>query len=101
MTTNQPAEKLATELESAAEKLAAVKLASDERREKREFIRSLVLGLLVSLPGIIAACIGAANNAQGKQTHDLVNSRMSELLEKVETASRAEGVLEGRASKAP
>ncbi len=93
------AEKLATELESAAEKLAAVKLAADDRRENRELIRALVLGLFVSLPGIIAACVGAAGVWQGKQTHELVNSRMTELIKKVESSSRAEGVIEGRASR--
>jgi len=101
MTTPTPSEKLASDLESAAVKLAAVKIAADDRRENRELIRAIVLGLFVALPGIIASCIAAANNVQGKTTHDLVNSRMSELLEKVEAVSHAEGVAEGKAGRKP
>jgi hypothetical protein len=79
---------------------------ADERRENRELIRVLVLGFIVGLPSVIgafASVIGAMHGQQaaiqGQKTHDLVNSRMTELLEEVSKAQRAQGILEGKASK--
>jgi len=100
------ADERASELEAAAERLASVKLASDElrfareeRREKRRETRIIILGLFVALPGIIGACVGGANMVKLDTTHDLVNSRMTELLEIVGKKSHAEGVVEGRNTK--
>lgn len=49
---------------------------------------SIIPATVLSLPGILAVI-------QSRKTHQLVNSRMSELLELTRKASRAEGVKEG------
>lgn len=45
---------------------------------------------------MIAALIGAAAVRIGRNNHDLMNSRLTELLNLTRTASKAEGVKEGR-----
>ena len=53
--------------------------------------------LLSVLRGQVTARAGAATNDQGVVLHDLVNSRLTELLRLTAAASRAEGVIAGAA----
>lgn len=64
-----------------------------------------VLLALFALAGPIVAAIAAyyarQANAKAVQTHDLVNSRMSELLTLTRASSRAEGVIAGATGELP
>jgi hypothetical protein len=99
------ADEQARALVTAARKIAselvmsdADRRASEERRERRELIRVVILAMSVGLPAIIGAFASIVGAMQGQQTHQLVNSRMTELLEEVGKSQRAEGVLEGKGS---
>ena len=100
------ADEQARALVTAARKIAselvmsdADRRASEERRERRELIRVVVLAMIVGLPAIIGAFASIVGTIQGQQTHNLVNSRMTELLEEVGKSQRAEGVLEGKGNR--
>ena len=93
------ARKIAVELVSADESREARAQEVNDRREHRELVRVIVLAIIVGLPSIIGASAAVLGAIQGRQTHDAVNSRMTELLEEVSKSQRAEGVLEGRAKR--
>jgi hypothetical protein len=64
----------------------------------------VLLELITAFSAIAAAAIAAfaykrANDAviTSSKTHDLVNSRMTELLEITKTSAHAEGVIDGKA----
>lgn len=75
-------------------------------------LTQIFLALVAIVPAIIAAYyarkaglqaieakeVALDSVAKAVETHDLVNSRMSELLEMTRAASRAEGVIEGQSS---
>jgi hypothetical protein len=60
----------------------------------QEFVT--LLGALTALTGAVTALI-----VQARQTHALVNSRMTELLELTRSASRAEGQLSATVGDSP
>ena len=85
------AEVLSDAILDAAVKLAATKVTADSSKEKRDFWKAVILASLVATPGIISAWrIGTV--------HDVVNSRMTEMIKVVGKSSHAEGVLEGEAA---
>lgn len=64
---------------------------------------TVLLALIAAIAAILSALIAAWAKlradvaiAQGKTTHDLVNSRMTELLAITKSSAHAEGVLEGK-----
>jgi hypothetical protein len=68
---------------------------------------AIIAGISAGVPGILAAVLGFINRvgidrvtAKANETHLLVNSRMTELLELTRMASRAEGVKEEKDNNA-
>lgn len=60
-------------------------------------IVSAILAFLSKQQADKAAARAETAAATGKQTHDLVNSRMTELLAITKSSARAEGIIEGAA----
>lgn len=87
------ADKLALEKVKSDKEIALEKIKADERREKREFNKVLIL----AIPTIIGALAAGYAAIAIRDTHGLVNSRMTELAEEIRKTSRAEGVIEGKA----
>lgn len=62
---------------------------------------TVLISLITSITACITACVAAYFAYKGKnmatKTHDIVNSRMTELLSLTRASSRAEGKLEGQA----
>lgn len=79
---------------------AADVLASKESRNFYERIVVLVLTVLGPLLTAMVLYYQSQTYALQKKTHDLTNSMSEKLLKTTSDASHAEGVLEGKASKA-
>lgn len=60
---------------------------------------TIILAIVAIFPASLAAILSYMTLIRNKETHDLVNSRMTELLEITKSASRAEGVIEGKEKK--
>jgi hypothetical protein len=56
---------------------------------------AVVVSLIGAVGAIIAALIAGFALVQTRATHQLINSRMTELLDLTKTAARAEGKAEG------
>lgn len=57
---------------------------------------TIAVALIVTMGTIVTAGVSAFAAIKVSQTHNLVNSRMTELLEAVRLTSHAEGISEGR-----
>lgn len=56
---------------------------------------AIIAGLSAGIPGIVASVLGFLKlNKKADETHDLVNSRVTELLDLTRKSSKAEGVLQ-------
>jgi hypothetical protein len=69
-------------------------------------LTTVLLALIAIIPSTLAAVLAylasqrsAEALKQGKETHLLVNSRMTELLAITKTSAKAEGVLEEKSKK--
>lgn len=66
----------------------------------------IIVALVAAVGSIVAASLSALavvlasqSKAQSRETHLLINSRMTELLELTRSSARAQGVKEGRESR--
>jgi len=59
----------------------------------------VLVAIIVSVSGIVTATISAFALIQTKATHNLINSRMTELLRVAAAAAHAEGVAAGEQSQ--
>lgn len=58
-------------------------------------LSAVLIALIAIIPAVIAAVYARNASKTSTSTHELVNSRMSQLLELSESTSRLEGVREG------
>lgn len=66
--------------------------AREERREKREWWMKIILSGLT----LVGAVYARSAHITSVATHEAVNSRLDKVIERVEKASFAEGVLKGK-----
>lgn len=70
---------------------------SDDKEKWRQFVLAVVLALIATIPPTLMslAALLKASDTEVKvdATHDLVNSRMTEMLEVVKAAATAKGIL--------
>jgi hypothetical protein len=59
----------------------------------------VIVAIVGTIGSIITSVIAAAAVMQTRQTHQLINSRMTELLRIAQQAARAEGVAAGEQSQ--
>lgn len=55
----------------------------------------VLIALIAAIASMVSAVVSSVAVVRIRQTHDLVNSRMTELLEVARGRSRAEGVIAG------
>jgi hypothetical protein len=60
---------------------------------------TVILAIIAIVPSTLAAILSFLALNKARATHLLVNSRMDELLKITKSASRAEGVIEGKAER--
>lgn len=87
------ADKVALEKVNADKEIALQKIAADERREKREFNKTLIM----AIPTIIAALAAGYAAVRIDSVGHSVNSMKDELVHSVRKESHAEGMIEGAA----
>lgn len=59
----------------------------------------VIVSIIVAISGIVTASISAYALIQSKATHELINSRMTELLRVAAEAAHAAGVAQGEQSQ--